>query len=169
MFFILLLSRFQKLSANKQFYLDTIKNNTLVVQKCMTRHAHTHTHTKHLQLWMLLNIVLQVRIHWVFKVPVSETPKSNADKRQKFTMVKIDLECSHTFQHAEITCNIWKPSCTLSISIPWKWWWQCALYFKKENSKLPTFYFNVIFVLIYYYFFLSNFTSYFNIWFMTFL
>jgi len=46
MFLILLLSRFKKLSSNKQVYLDTIQNNTLVVQKCMTRRAHARIPTR---------------------------------------------------------------------------------------------------------------------------
>jgi hypothetical protein len=41
----------------------------------------------------------------VLKASINETPKSNADKRKKFTTAKKDLECSKTFEHTGMACT----------------------------------------------------------------
>ena len=60
------------------------------------------------QLFILKNSKKEGRQFGIFffnvlKASISETPKSNADKRKTFTAAKKDLDCSHTFEPTGMT------------------------------------------------------------------
>jgi len=79
----------------------------------------------------------------------------------------LGIQSSPMFQVIPIYSNAWKHwnylepligLCTLSILILWKLRLQCALYIKKENSKLPSLFFHLFLFLIFYCFLIQFYT-----------